>query len=172
MVENPPRERPRPCLAVPFCAGGAAVRPDDGAVDHLDRLADALDVVQHLEQEIPQTSQGPSAEMAIDRRPLTEEIRQVAPLGTGSGNPEDTVEDEPMIPRSATAVGASCRHEGLEKRHSSSLIRSRINVAALRKRLRIMPRVQGESYSSTGPSRRAERSILSADLKIRSVVGI
>lgn len=91
------------------------VRPDDRAVDHLDRLAHALHVVQHVKQQIPEAGEGPPAKLTIHRRPLAEEIGQITPLRAGSGDPEDAVEDEPMIPRPATAVRSACRHKGLEE---------------------------------------------------------
>ena len=91
------------------------MRPDDGAVDHLDRLADALGVVQHIEQEIPEAGESPTAELAIDGRPFPEEIGQVAPLCAGSGDPEDAVEHAPVILRPPAAVGTSPRHERLEE---------------------------------------------------------
>lgn len=47
-------------------AGGAGVRPDDRAVDHLDRLADALGVVQYLEQQVPRAAERPVAELTVD----------------------------------------------------------------------------------------------------------
>ena len=99
----------------PPCAGGAVVCPDDGAVDHLDRLADAFGVVQHLEQQIPEPGERPSAELAVDGGSFTEELGQIPPLNTGSGNSKDAVESAAMITRRAAAVRPACRHEGLEE---------------------------------------------------------
>ncbi len=45
------------------------VRPEDGAVDHLDRLADPFGVVQHLEQPIPEAGERPAAKLAMITRP-------------------------------------------------------------------------------------------------------
>ena len=92
------------------------MRPDDGAVDHLDRLADALGVVQHLEQQIPETGEGPAAKLAVDRRPLSEKLGQITPLGASARDPEDAIEDPTMILGPSAAVRASPRHERLEER--------------------------------------------------------
>jgi maltooligosyltrehalose synthase len=53
------------------------VRPDDGAVDHLDGLADPFGIVDRLQQEIPDARQPPPTELPIDRRPLAEEIMPI-----------------------------------------------------------------------------------------------
>lgn len=105
-----------PVSESPPCAGGAVVRPDDGAVDHLDSLTDALDVVQHLEQQIPEPGERPPTKLPIDRRPFSEELGQIAPLGTDARDPEDAVEHKTMILRPPAAVRASPRHEWLEER--------------------------------------------------------
>lgn len=91
------------------------VRPDDGAVDHLNGLADPFGVVQHLEQQVPEAGERPSAKLAVDRGPFAEELRKVPPLNTGAGDPEDTVEDTAVITRPAPAVRPARRHEGLEE---------------------------------------------------------
>jgi len=91
------------------------VRPDDGTVDHLDRFAAPFGVVQRVKEKIPQPGQCPAPELAIDRRPFAEEIRQITPLRAGSGEPENAVENAPMIARMPPAVGAASRHERIEK---------------------------------------------------------
>jgi hypothetical protein len=91
------------------------MRPDDGTVDHLDCLTGIFDIIQRFQQELPETTQGPSAELPVDRGPLAEEVGKVAPLRSRSGDPEDPVEDTAVITRAATAVSAARRHERLEK---------------------------------------------------------
>jgi hypothetical protein len=75
------------------------VHPDDGTVDHRNRFADALGVVERLKEQVPQPEQCPTPELAIDRLPFAKEIRQIAP----------------MIARAPPAVGPTNRHEGFEK---------------------------------------------------------
>lgn len=77
------------------------MRPDDGAVDHLNRLADPFGVIQHFEQQIPEARERPSPELAVDGRPFAEELGQIPPLNPGPGDPEDAVEDAAMITRPA-----------------------------------------------------------------------
>lgn len=92
------------------------VRPDDGAVDHMNRLTAPFGVVQHFEQQIPETGERPAAKLSIHGGPFAEELGQIPPLNTGSGDPEDAVEDPAMITRPAPAVRPARRHEGLEER--------------------------------------------------------
>lgn len=92
------------------------VRPDDGAVDHLNCLAYPFGIVDRLQQEIPDARQRPPTELPIDRRPLAEELRQIAPLHARPGDPEHTVEDKTMIARTTAAMGALGDDERLEER--------------------------------------------------------
>lgn len=39
----------------PFCAGGQVMRPDDGAVDHLNQTRTNLAVVECVQNQLPQT---------------------------------------------------------------------------------------------------------------------
>jgi len=91
------------------------VRPDDGAVDHLDRLANLFGIVERLKKDVPDASERPPTELPINLRPLAEELRQLAPLHTGSGYSENAVEDKTVIARTAAAMGPLGDDEGLEE---------------------------------------------------------
>lgn len=99
----------------------------NGAIDDLMPWADrtappavtttlTLGVVQHVERQILEPGERPPAKLPIDRRPTSEELGQMAPLGTGARDPEDAVEHKTMILRPPVAVWASPRHERLEER--------------------------------------------------------
>jgi hypothetical protein len=73
------------------------MRPDNGRVDHLDALANALRLVQGFQKELPQSSERPAPELPIDRRPFAEMLVQIPPLRPGAGDPENSIEHKPMI---------------------------------------------------------------------------
>jgi hypothetical protein len=71
------------------------VRPDDSAVDHLNRLPDAFRVVECIQKEVTDTCRRPPTKLPIDCRPFTEEARQIAPLHARARDPKYPVENEP-----------------------------------------------------------------------------
>ena len=92
------------------------MRPDDGRVDHLHHFADAIDIVDRFQENIPQARQRPAPELAVDRRPFSKDLRQIPPLGAGAGDPEDPVQHTSVVPGRAPAAWAPDHHEGLEER--------------------------------------------------------
>ena len=91
------------------------VRPDEGAVDHLDGLADPFGIVDRLQQEIPDARQRPPTELPIDRRPTAEVVEQIALLHADPSDPEHAVEDKTMIARTTAAMGALGDDERFEE---------------------------------------------------------
>lgn len=92
------------------------VGPDDGRVDHVHLAGPCPAVIQRIQHQFPQTGQRPAAKLTIDTRPFAKLFRQIAPLGPGSGDPEDAIENPSMIrSRSATAT-AYCDNEIQEER--------------------------------------------------------
>ena len=90
------------------------MRPDNGRVDHLDAFADAFGLVQGFKQELPQSGERPAPELSIDRRPFAEMSVQVAPLRSGAGDPENSIQNKPMIFWRTSAMRAANRHEWLK----------------------------------------------------------
>jgi hypothetical protein len=111
------------------------MRPDDGAVDHLQAGLDVIGIVQRLQYRVPQAADRPTAELPIDRTPLAEVLRQVTPRRARPCDPEHAVQQKPMIAAWPPTLGASLCHEGLEER--PFLIRHQpTKHAALRKEQR------------------------------------
>lgn len=92
------------------------VRPDDGAVDHLEHVGLAAAVGERLQQHVPDAGGGPAPELAVDRVPLPEFLGQVTPRRAGSGDPEDAVQRAPVVLRWAAAAGRLLRQERGEDR--------------------------------------------------------
>lgn len=64
---------------------------------------------------VPQSSQRPSAELAIDGRPLAELLRQVPPWRARPSDPENTVQNKAMVRRFAPVRTTNSSDEGFEK---------------------------------------------------------
>ena len=90
------------------------MRPDNGAVDHLDALLDALRLIEGLEKKLPQPCKRPAAELPVDRRPFAEMLVQITPLGTSAGEPEYAIQNKTMILRASSAARTALDHEGLK----------------------------------------------------------
>ncbi len=101
------------------------MRPDNGAVDHLDALLDALRLIESFQEKFPQPGKRPAPKLPVDRRPFAEMLVQVTPLGTGAREPENPVQNKPVILRASSAMRAPNRDKGLKTspfliRHQSS----------------------------------------------------
>jgi hypothetical protein len=142
------------------------MRPDNGAVDHLNALADAPGLVQGFQQEIPQSGERPAPELSIDRRPLAEMLVQIAPLRAGAGEPENPIENEPVILRPSPAMRAADRHEWLKAR--PFLIRHQSPKATLN--VWPAPSARGDSHLAlVSPLQRIRSRVLSpAKMEIRT----
>ena len=90
------------------------VCPDYCAVDHLQAGIATATVVEGFEQQLPQAGQRPAPELAVNRRPFTEMLMQVAPGNAGSRNPENPIQNKAMISRTAPAPRTALDHEGLK----------------------------------------------------------
>ena len=87
------------------------VRPDYCAVDHLQAGVAAAAVIEGFEQQLPQAGQRPAPELAVNRRPFTEMLMQVAPGDAGARNPENTIQNKAMIPRATATARTALDHE-------------------------------------------------------------
>ena len=90
------------------------VRPDYSAVDHLQAGVPAAAVVEGFEEKLPQARQRPAPELAINRCPFAEVFVQITPGNTGSRNPENPIQNKPMIPRTPPAARTTLDHERLK----------------------------------------------------------
>lgn len=89
----------------PFCARGVLVRPDHGAVEHQPLQ---VGVLEGLEHPFPDPLLGPPIEPLPDRVPVAEAFGEVAPGGSGLGDPEHGVHEETVIfGRDAGVAGLS-----------------------------------------------------------------
>jgi len=73
------------------------VRPDAGAVDHLQEVGLAAAISQGFQHHVPQAGRGPAPELAEHRGPVAEFGWQVTPRRAGAGDPEDGVEHPPVV---------------------------------------------------------------------------
>ncbi len=89
---------------------------DHSAVDHLEPVRDQRALVQGLQYPLPEPGQRLASELAIDRRPLSEFLRQVTPRRTDACNPENPIQNKPMVHGFAPVQGSDRQVEALVKR--------------------------------------------------------
>ena len=92
------------------------VRPDDGAIDHLQAGIAATTVVQGIKDQLPQAGLRPAPELTINTRPFAEIIRQIPPRNPGAGNPEYAIQHKTVVPRLAPAQCARLHHKRFKTR--------------------------------------------------------
>jgi hypothetical protein len=90
------------------------VRPDYRAVDHLQAGIATAAIVERFEQQFPQPGQRPTPELPVNRRPFTEMLVQIAPRDTRPRDPENPIQNKPMVPRAAPAPRSALDHKGLK----------------------------------------------------------
>ena len=90
------------------------VRPDDSAVDHLQAGLAFATVIAGFKDKVPETRQRPAPELAVDRRPFPKTIRQVAPGNASPGNPENPVQNKPVVPGTPPAASPALNHKRLK----------------------------------------------------------
>src|SRR3712207_8948960 len=69
MIRRPPRSTLFPDTTL----FRSVVRPDDGAVDHLQQVGVPARVGHGLQQHVPQVRGGPAAELPVDRVPVAQD---------------------------------------------------------------------------------------------------
>ena len=102
-------------MSPPPSAGGAVVRPDAGAVDHLQQVSVTAAIGQGFQHHVPQSGRGPAPELAEHRVPVAELGWQVTPRRAGTRDPEDGVQHPPVVAGRPAAERAGRHHEGFEK---------------------------------------------------------
>src|SRR5580692_9996634 len=113
-----PTARTAECLILllSLFSRGAAMRSDDGAVDHLQRVQCAAAVGQRLKQKVPDARLAPATELLPHRVPSAERRRQVAPWRSGPADPEYAVQPVPMVQGWAPATRRGGNQERREDR--------------------------------------------------------
>jgi hypothetical protein len=99
----------------PPCAGRAVVRPDDGAVDHLQYLCISAAIGECLQHHVPDAACGPTPELPPDRVPVAKFSGQIAPRCAGTGNPEDRIQHPAVVTRRSASRTTRFRHERPEE---------------------------------------------------------
>ena len=122
------RSTERLVLHLGGCAGGAAMRPDDGAVDHLQHVQSTATCCQRLNHQVPDARLAPAAELLPHGVPLAERHRQVAPRRSGPANPQYVVSLWRWLPGGRPPRVDSVVRNGAKIAHSSSVISPRITV--------------------------------------------
>src|SRR5271163_1653678 len=97
-----------------FFAGGAAMRPDRGAVDHLQCVQIAPAVGQRLQHDVPYAGETPTAVLPPDRIPVAELLRKVTPRCTGATDPKNPVEHPAMVSWRTSAMRRGSCEERLD----------------------------------------------------------
>src|ERR1700733_662159 len=94
-----PTARTAQCLILllSLFARGAAMRSDDGAVDHLQHVQCAAAISQRLKQKVPDARLAPATELLPHGVPFAERRRQVTPRRSGPADPEYAVQPMSMI---------------------------------------------------------------------------
>jgi len=88
------------------------VRPDYCAIDHLQTGVATPAVVEGFEEQLPQTGKRPTPELAINRRPFTEMLVQIAPGNPRSRNPEYPIKNKAVIPWAPPAARTPLNNKG------------------------------------------------------------
>ena len=73
------------------------MRPGDGAVDHVPASIRLGEFAQRLQHRIPDAGERPTPEPLIDAVPFAIFVRQMAPLRSGSCNPQHALEIAPIV---------------------------------------------------------------------------
>src|SRR5215208_1657990 len=104
----------------PRGAGGVLVRADDGAVDEVDgpvQVAVGIGLgLQVGEDAVPDALLAPAVVAAGDGAALAVAPRQVVPGRTGAQDPEDAVDDPPMVDARFARLGLLRWEQRLESR--------------------------------------------------------
>ena len=87
-------------------------------------------VVERLQDHVPETSNRPSPELAVNAGPFAELSGQVAPLGPGAGNAEHTVENLAMIAGRPPTTSRIASINPSKNAHSASSINNRAKIAS------------------------------------------
>ena len=89
--------------------------PDDGAVDHLQGIGITAAISQGLQQHIPQARRGPAPILSVDRVPVAQLRRQIAPRDARACHPEYPIQHPAVTAGRTPAKGTGLHHEGLEE---------------------------------------------------------
>src|SRR3546814_10745919 len=82
-------------LQPPFCTARIGVDLRDRAVDQ--HIFKVRRIGQRMEKPLPHAFVRPAPEAGMNRRPLAECLRQVAPMRRIAGHPQDRIHQQPVI---------------------------------------------------------------------------
>ena len=88
----------------------------DRRVDHLHGRGRPAFFVQGVDHQFEQAGFRPTAELLVDRVPRAEMLVEIAPRRTGPRDPEDAVENLPVILRRPPTLAAPYDNQRFEKR--------------------------------------------------------
>ncbi len=117
-----------PGSASPLFAGSAAMRPDRGAVDHLQHVGIAAAVRQCLQKHVPHARETPATELLVHRVPVAQHLRQVAPRSAGAADPKHPSSTLRWSFGGRPPSGEGLARKGAKIAHSWSVIRPRITA--------------------------------------------
>jgi hypothetical protein len=103
----------RPLSRMQACAAG---QRDHGAVDHLDRPIPGAACSNRRHDFLIDPGVAPACKPAPHSVPIAKAFRQVAPGRAGPGDPEDALQDLPIVDRRAACTPALRRQERREQR--------------------------------------------------------
>ena len=108
LLPKPPRERPSAWRCAPLCRRRRSGAPHARAVDQVHRpvdpASDIRDPSQLGEDAVPQPDPGPAVEPRRHRVPRPEPLRQVAPRRAAPAEPEQGVDDPPVVLRRSSRL--------------------------------------------------------------------
>ena len=116
---------------VPFLSPPLMMCAYHCAVDHLQCVRHGTAPVQCVNDVLPEPGQCPAPELPVNTRPLAELIGQVPPWGSGSGDPENPIENKAVLIGLRPFEARTAQMNGSKNAHSSSNIMSRPKLVSI-----------------------------------------
>lgn len=123
------------------------------AVDHLQRVRHGTAPFQRVHDVLPGSGQCPAPELPVDTRPFAELIGQVPPLGSGSGDPENPMENKAVLIGLRPFEARTAQMNASKNAHSSSNIMSRLKLVSIAVASLSTLAARRESLLSTRPKK-------------------
>jgi hypothetical protein len=143
-----------------FCARRVMTRRDHRRIANLKRIGCGIGVGQGFKQKIPDPRLGPSMELAVDRAPLAELLRQGAPSRFCPREPKNPVQNAPMVAGRATTQRTRLNYKRLQNRplrliqmtfNHPSLLEAKIPVSRRARRSPLRrPAISRRNFSRQG----------------------
>jgi hypothetical protein len=104
---------------------------NDGAIVQLEGVRHGPALVEGIQDVLPKPSQGPSAKLVVNTRPLSELLRQMTPRESCARDPENPIQNKPMVGPFAPVRSAVREDAMFENVHYSSVIKSRAKLVSI-----------------------------------------